>query len=48
MVTQSSEILDDQRLLKMADLAVYQAKEASKGCLRIHTDEQFHYQGSDS
>ncbi|MBL4774907.1 MAG: GGDEF domain-containing protein [Mariprofundus sp.] len=48
MATQSSEILDGERLLKLADLAVYQAKEAGKDCLRIHSDEQFHYVKGDT
>jgi len=43
MATQSSETLHEETLLKLADLAVYQAKEAGKGCLHIHSDEQFHY-----
>jgi len=42
MASQSSEILDAKQLLSMADHAVYQAKKAGKGCLRIHSDEQFH------
>jgi len=39
---QSSEILDGKALLEMADHALYQAKEAGKACLHIHSDEQFH------
>jgi len=42
MASQSAEILDTKQLLSMADFAVYQAKKAGKGCLRIHSDEQFH------
>ncbi len=43
MATQSAETLDAKTLLKLADLAVYQAKKAGKNCLRLHADEQFHY-----
>lgn len=43
MATQSAETLNAKTLLKLADLAVYQAKEAGKNCLRLHADEQFHY-----
>lgn len=48
IATQSSETLNGETLLKMADLAVYQAKAAGKGCLRIHIDEQFHYSENNS
>jgi len=42
MATLSSETLDGEKLLNMADQAVYKAKEAGKHCLRIHTEEKFH------
>lgn len=42
MASQSSETLNDEQLLKMADSALYQAKEAGKCCLRIYSDQQYH------
>ncbi len=41
MALLSAQTLDSKILLKMADHAVYQAKEAGKNCLRIYSDEQF-------
>jgi len=46
IATQSSEILDKKKLLELADQAVYQAKEAGKNCLRIHSDEQYQFKRS--
>ncbi|MBN4077174.1 diguanylate cyclase [Mariprofundus ferrooxydans] len=48
MATQSAETLNGEALLKLADLAVYQAKESGKNCLRFHADEQFHYSANES
>lgn len=42
MATQSSETLDEEMLLSMADNALYQSKRAGKCCLRIHADQQYH------
>lgn len=39
VATQPGETADAESLLKKADIALYQAKEAGKGCLRIHGDE---------
>lgn len=40
--TQSSETVDPEKLMKLADEALYEAKKGGKGCLRIIADEQFH------
>ena len=40
--TQSSETVNAESLMKQADEALYKAKKAGKGCLRLIADEQFH------
>ncbi|ATX82030.1 diguanylate cyclase (GGDEF) domain-containing protein [Mariprofundus ferrinatatus] len=40
--TQSCETVDAEGILKQADEALYMAKKAGKGCMRIFADEQYH------